>query len=452
MFKDRLKLAGATIAVTAGLAFGGYALAGGFLTNGLPQAGGSQYPSTIPLTGNELLPADTQLSSGQMPQSEAISLSQLDAFMNSRPSNENFIIGGDAGTNLWQRGTTGSSVTTTATFGGPDRWFYWSGTNTAMTVSQSNTAAALPAAYSQTFRMQRTAAQTGVVQMCMAQEVESNLAVSMAGTTVELDFHAFTGANFSPAAPFNMNAYVIYGTGTNDGAAKLAFGLNGGGGGGSGWTGQANASAGLISLGGVSTLGRYAVVAAIPATATEVGVALCYTPTGTAGTTDAVYFSGIQLLRNPSLTANATTGFSCDNTSNVQIQCTSFLRRAQAVESVLQYRYYYELDESATIWVAGACKAESVTVATCFVQFPVVMRSAPAMTYANGFATETTTAGGTLGACNTLATASTVASTASNVNGILVGCTATTVPAAGSAAMLYSNNGTGKIKANAEMT
>src|SRR5262249_53171477 len=47
---------------------------------------------------------------------------------------ENVLIGGDATTNLWQRATTGSSVTTTSTYGGPDRWAYASGTNTAMTV------------------------------------------------------------------------------------------------------------------------------------------------------------------------------------------------------------------------------------------------------------------------------------------------------------------------------
>src|SRR5580692_1144988 len=32
---------------------------------------------------------------------------------------ENILIGGDATTNLFQRGTTGSSVTTTLTYGGP---------------------------------------------------------------------------------------------------------------------------------------------------------------------------------------------------------------------------------------------------------------------------------------------------------------------------------------------
>ena len=60
---------------------------------------------------------------------------------------ENTLIGGDAGTNLFQRATSGSSVTTTITYGGPDRWAYWSGTSTAMTVSQDSTAGDLPTGY-----------------------------------------------------------------------------------------------------------------------------------------------------------------------------------------------------------------------------------------------------------------------------------------------------------------
>lgn len=72
------KLLGATaLALTLSASVAG---AAGFLTNGLPTAGGSQYPSTIPLTGSELVPADTQLTNGQNPASEAISVSQLKGY------------------------------------------------------------------------------------------------------------------------------------------------------------------------------------------------------------------------------------------------------------------------------------------------------------------------------------------------------------------------------------
>ena len=42
----------------------------------MPEAG-TQYPSTVPLTGNETAPFDTNLTQGQNPASEAISVSQL---------------------------------------------------------------------------------------------------------------------------------------------------------------------------------------------------------------------------------------------------------------------------------------------------------------------------------------------------------------------------------------
>ena len=57
------------------------ALAGGYLTNGLPLAGQPPYTSTIPLTGNERVPLDTLLPNGAMPQSEAATLAQIAQYM-----------------------------------------------------------------------------------------------------------------------------------------------------------------------------------------------------------------------------------------------------------------------------------------------------------------------------------------------------------------------------------
>ena len=61
----------------AALAIGTLAHSAGFFTNGVPVAGGSQYPSTLPLTGLETIPADTNLLSGLNPASEAITTAQL---------------------------------------------------------------------------------------------------------------------------------------------------------------------------------------------------------------------------------------------------------------------------------------------------------------------------------------------------------------------------------------
>lgn len=373
---------------------------------------------------------------------------QLAGYTDTLPATSNVLIGGDATTNLWQRGTTGASVTTTTTYGGPDRWAYWSGTNTAMTVSRDSTAADLPSTgFTYGFKMARTSGQTGVVQVCMAQAIESVNARQLQGQTVELDFNATAGANFS-AASSHMTAYIVTGTGTDEGVAKMAYGINAGGGGGAAWTGQANATAAVITIS--SANGRYAAFGTIPAAATEAGVALCFTPVGTASTNDYIAFSGIQLVKSAASVSQVSTtaGYNCNAAS---VTCAAFNGRLQGVEQMLQQRYYYELDESSSIYIVAPCSAVDTTHTNCIVSFPVTMRVAPTMTYANGFASPTSTTQATLGACTTLASAATVTSTAAGRDAVLVNCTAATIPAAGVASFLYSNNGSGKIKASAEL-
>ena len=313
---------------------------------------------------------------------------------------DNFLIGGDAGQNLWQRATTGSSVTTTLTYGGPDRFAYWSGTSTAMTVSRDSTAAALPAGSQYDFKMQRTAAQTGVVQTCLEQEVSTQNSFYLAGHTVELDFNVYTGANFSATG---LNAYITYGTGTDEGTAKQAYGLNAGGGGGSGWAGQANATAGLVSGLTTSTAYRVASVGAIPATATEVGVEICFTPVGTAGTTDALYLSNIELRKADHLAgfANATNGYSVNTTTGaIAVAATTitngstpvigtpgqnalipaFSRRQSSLEALLQLQYFWLIAEPAASKAVGNGNYQTATICDVQIPTPVPMFKAPTLT------------------------------------------------------------------------
>lgn len=288
---------------------------------------------------------------------------------------ENAIIGGDATTNLWARGTTGSSVTTTLTYGGPDRFAYWSGTSTAMTVSRSNTAGEQPAQFAYGFKMARTSGQTGVVQMCMMQVLESVNSYGFAGQTAEIDFHAFTGANFS-AASQNMTVYLISGTGVDGSAATAAFNLNAGGGGSSLWTGQVNTGV-VVSLQGIGIQARYTVAVPVPAAAAQVAVALCYTPVGTAGTNDYITISGIQLTRNSALTTVAGTAGAALNPNDLRAK--SFARRTQALETLLQQRYYVAIAESVTSGAQQTSSGNGASTTTCslYVPFPVTMRAAP---------------------------------------------------------------------------
>src|SRR5271166_750388 len=66
--------------LASALLYGGEAATAGGNWGTLPPAGGSTYPNTLPLTGNETIPADTNLPSGAQPQSEIITSAQLGAF------------------------------------------------------------------------------------------------------------------------------------------------------------------------------------------------------------------------------------------------------------------------------------------------------------------------------------------------------------------------------------
>ncbi len=379
-------------------------------------------------------------------QSQYASALTLAGYTDALDGGGNALIGGDGTTNLFQRATTGASVTTTFTYGGPDRWGYWSGTSTAMTVSRDTTAADLPpAGFLAGFKMARTSGQTGVVQVCMLQALTSTNSYQFAGQTAELSFYATAGANFS-AASSNMTAYIITGTGASEGAATVAFGLNAGGGGSTGWAGQASATAAVIPI--TTTNARYAAVATIPETATQIAVALCFTPVGTAGTNDYIAFSGIQLVRNSALASkvDVDSGYAC-----ADINCTAFEYRLSSVETLLQQHYFYKLTETAAIAPLAPCSAVDTTHTNCLITFPTTMRIAPTATLANGFASPTSTTQATLGACTTLTAATTVSSTVGSTSSFLVNCAATTIPAAGVASFLYSNNGTGTISLSSEL-
>ena len=392
-----------------------------------------------------------------------VSAATLAGFVGNGGAGTNFLIGGKADQNLWQRNTTGSSVTTTLTYGGPDRWAYWSGTSTAMTVSKVSTAAALPTGSANVFRMQRTASQTGVVQMCMAQEITSKNSYYLQGHTVLLDFNVYTGANFSGTG---MTAYVSYGTGTDEGLAgtsSYAYGLNAGGGGSGSWTGQANATAAVIPLGAVSTAYRVAAVASIPTTATEVAVALCYTPTGTASTTDALYFDNIELRKADVLAGfvNTTAGYVLSNnvlTATINGVVTNatipaFSLRPYEEEQRNQLAYFWQITEPAASKAVGNGNYQTNTICDVQIPLPVPMRVAPTLTI-GGTAESNTTWAVMIASTTPVALASTYliqdAVIGNTTNMIAVQAT-TAAKTAGQGCTLVGAGGGANIQASAEL-
>ena len=291
---------------------------------------------------------------------------------------DNALIGGDFSTNLFQRGTSVSLASSTYYVAyGADRWFSWGGTSTPATMTQQTGSTDLPSGTTASYRINKGSL-TGVLQICTSQVLEGTNAVRFQGQTAEFAFDAKAGPTFS-AASSNLAVYVSTGTVVDEGATKMAYGLNAQGGAGTtAWTGQVN----LGGTGGflipiTTSWNRYGVAVPIPIGALEIGVSICYTPVGTGTSTDWFEFGKAQLTANPAVTAFAGTSGAAYNVNDNRMK--SFARRAIGQETLLQERYFYALVESATSGTQQSAAGNGATTTTCqiYFPFPATMRIAP---------------------------------------------------------------------------
>lgn len=188
-------------------------------------------------------------------------------------TDKNMLING--GQEVWQRGT--SFAGTSGIVRCADRW-NWNrqGGITGCTLSQQ--AGVSPTALFGA-RMQRDSGNTSVQPILYTQSLESRDCYKARGKTVTLSLKAIAGANFSGASG-NFFAQIWYGTGTDE---NVAIGYTGG------------AIGGTVTGVATGALGNYSVSAAIPLTATEIGVVIQYTPVGTAGANDWLQVEELQL-------------------------------------------------------------------------------------------------------------------------------------------------------------
>lgn len=366
----------------------------------------------------------------------------LSAYVAGQPGNnaENALIGGDFGLNLFAYGTSVTGITTTPT-GVANRWFAWSGTSTTLAGNQETGATDIPANYQASLRITRSGA--GVVQSCVLQEVETVNSIAFQGQTAEFDFHALAGSGFS-AASSNLVAYFLTGTGTDEGYLKAAFSINAGGGLAVGWTGAVLKS---VTMPISTAWNRYTVAFPTASTATEAAVALCWTPVGASPSSDWFEFTGAQLSRNSALTALAGTAGAVlpVNTTSAK----AFVRRTQALETVMQERYYWNVPESGTIAMGPAGVAKTNATAFVYIPNPVTMRTTPTPLAAFGSMQLINSAGNVTTLTGLAATAS-----GSSANGIQLTATvpATTLSIAPpQSTLVTSNSGTGNVGADAEM-
>lgn len=395
------------------------ASAGGYYTPGLPQV--------LSLTGSEQFPLDTEYPNGISPQTGYVTGAQLAGMARSTQGSNNYnsLICGDFGTCPWQRGTTTGNFTTVLTYG-PDRWWGLSGTSTQMKITKQTGAGDILRTYNASARVQRNSGQTGVLPVCAGQLLLSINSSRFRGQRAEFVFWALAGANFS-AASSAISATIGYATSTNGSAANFAA---------ASLTGQVNTTS-VIAIS--TTWTRYSVVADVPSTASQIGVSLCFTPVGTAGTNDWFEFAGAQLDVNP--VAVALTG-----TTNVTGQggfAASFSHRDAMEELLLAQQYYWALNEPASgAAISAMCQATGATANICNVNLPVTMWQVPtiAITTAGTFKV------------NIAGTPTTIVSpTASTCSQMSCAVTAGNTNTAGQAELLSGGGGTGFWEVSAEL-
>ena len=298
---------------------------------------------------------------------------------------DNALIGGDFATNLFQRGTSVSTASTTYYVAyGADRWFTWGGTSTPTTMTQQTGAGDFPTGTAASYRINKGSL-TGTKQICTSQIVQSANAYRFQGHTAEFAFDAKAGAGFS-AASSNLAVYVSTGTGADEGSTYMAYGLNAlGGAGTTAWAGQVNlGGSGGFLIPITTTWARYGVAVPIPAAATEIGVSICYTPVGTGTATDWFEFAKAQLSENAALTSVAGASGAILLPNDVRMK--AFARRTATQEAALQYGYYYQINESGTTGTlqtqAGPGTYTTTTLCSIAFPFPAPMWKAPSYTNA----------------------------------------------------------------------
>lgn len=380
-------------------------------------------PAGPALTGNENVPAD--LNGGGDPQSGTIASSILAGATFETP--RNFL--GNGALNITQM--NGTSTVTCATTSAPttaaisaDRWIcdanVGSGAGRSAIITSSPTP---PTGFSNAMKVWRNSGAL-TQPVCTWSAVPTVEATQLAGQTVT--FSAYVAALAGLAADNGgvANLVIITGTGTDEalnGSWTASPAIT------PAWTGIATAVNTPITLS--TSFARFSTTATLPATATEVGVGLCFTPTASgAGATDGFAWTGGQLERAPG--------------------ASLFEVHPKAADQNDALAYFWKVTEGAASTIRGMCTSSTTSLEMCNITFPRAMYKTPTMGYTAGFASCTTTACSALQACTAVRTSTTITGMAATQYAVPVDCTSTAgFPAAGSATVLADNGGSGVITA-----
>lgn len=288
-----------------------------------------------------------------------------------------------------QRGTGAVTGATTAgcaiTSYGPDRWCV--DTNVSSGAGQGQTITSSPSpppGFSDSFKIWRNSGAL-TQQVCALQELKTADAVALQGQSVIFSMYAQPLAGLTSASGA-VQAYLLTGTGTDQGLGVLrsAVGMTASPAITPAWTGIAGGTTAMPAattapagfptppswnLGTTAAWSRlYTQPVAVPLTATEAAVAICFTPVGSSsGATDGFAFTGAQL---EVAGANSVVPSSYEH---VPLQ----------VELARDLRYYWQINETnGTVFWSGQCTATNVD--SIGVQLPVPMEVVPTVTYTAG--------------------------------------------------------------------
>lgn len=378
------------------------------------------------LTGLELIPADTQLTQGQFPETEMIPVSVLinavAAASRGGVGFTNMLFGGDFTINPFQRGTSFTGITNGATYTA-DRWAAAAGSSGQNIVVSSQTVSTV-AGFTTALQIGRTAAGTNLGSIQIAQAVESGNSLFAQGQPVTLSFWAAAGSSFSSAS-LGLAITIASGTGTNGSVANLLTGS---------WTGfvsnaltlGANTSfipGSSTQIAITTTMTRYTVSTTMPAAAVQLGVVFGYTPVGTAAAGDSFQIMGVQL--------------ELGNTPS------SFEHRDPGTELAECQRYFQQINEvSGAVYGAGMVTNGTTNNETITLPLPVTMRTTP---------TATLTAGGFRFNVAGTSTAVGAGFAQGSSTATYVTLTGTAAAASGLALTLFGSSATGIIALSSEL-
>jgi hypothetical protein len=211
----------------------------------------------------------------------------------------NRIINGNM--NIWQRGTsfTGSGTTTYTA----DRWCniqYAGSTATISRVSSGLTGVTYA------IRIQRPNGTTNTQTPNIAQCIESQNCLDMAGQTITLSFYARVGSNFSATSSVLVSGIAI-GTGTDQNVYTT------------GYTSQTTYTQNNTAS---TSWQRFTHTVTIASNVTEISVYFYYIPTGTAGANDYYDLSFVQLE-----IGSTATPFEYEPVSQTLIKCQRYFEK-----------------------------------------------------------------------------------------------------------------------------